>query len=248
MTRPHTAPAGKLGSLPTSGTVVSKNGAPARFDATAQHRRSMIAKVHVAKSQLRMTTDDYRQVLLRITGQQSSADCNQVQLAAVIAEMKRLGFSDKARPRGPRPADHPSARKARAMWISLALLGAIHDPSDRALEAFARRQIGCDRLQWANQALIYKLVEALKAIAERHGWSQSVEGVKPIMVATVLKRRLCAAILTKLRADEIVPDSWSVERAAFEFAGLEIDLINASDDDLDLVARSFGRVLGEVRS
>lgn len=229
-------------------TRLAEKGAPARFDATTQHRRSMIAKVHVAKAQLRMTADDYRQLVLRVTGHDSSAKCDQAQLAALIAEMKRLGFSDQVRSRGPRPADHPSARKARAMWISLGLLGAIHDPSDRALETFARRQVGCDRLQWANQGLVYKLVEALKAIAERHGWSQSIEGVKPIMVATVLKRRLCAAILAKLRADEIVPDSWSVERTAFEFAGLEIDLITASDDDLDLVARSFGRVLGEVRS
>jgi hypothetical protein len=30
----------------------------------------------------------------------------------------------------------------------------------------------CMKMQWANQAQAYKLVEALKAIAERHGWDQ----------------------------------------------------------------------------
>ena len=96
MRRPYTAPAGKLGSPPTGGTVVSKTGAPARFDATAQHRRSMIAKVHVAKAQLRMTSDDYQQVVLRVTGHDSSAKCDQAQLAALIAGKARGHETDLA--------------------------------------------------------------------------------------------------------------------------------------------------------
>mgnify|MGYP000164566239 CR=1 FL=1 len=36
---------------------------PATFDRTSQHRRSMIAKVQVAKTQLGMEEDDYRQII-----------------------------------------------------------------------------------------------------------------------------------------------------------------------------------------
>ncbi|QRY97277.1 regulatory protein GemA [Sphingomonas paucimobilis] len=120
------------------------------------------------------------------------------QLEKLVRAFEAKGFKATARAAGrrgnPAIADHPAARKARAMWISLHLLKAINDPSDRALEAFGRRQLHCDKLQWANQSLVYRLVEALKAIAERHGWDQSVAGLPSNAVAINLKRRLCIAI------------------------------------------------------
>jgi hypothetical protein len=39
------------------------------------------------------------------------------------------------------------------------------------------------KMQWANQAQAYKLIEALKAIAQRNGWDQriaSTHGMKPV--------------------------------------------------------------------
>lgn len=222
--------------------------APALFDRTSQHRRSMLAKVHIAKKELGLADDDYVAVILRETGHLSAADCNQAELEKVLAAFRRQGFTAKARTpvvrRGaPAAADHPAALKARAMWISLGLLGAISDPSEGALESFARRQLGCDRLQWANQQLVYKLVEALKAIAERHGWDQSVAGLPRNAVAINLKRRLCEALLAKLREVDLVPASWNIDRAAFELAGIELQLIFAGPETLDLVARSFGDLL-----
>ena len=83
-----------------------------------------------------------------------------------------MGF--KAADGRPRRAEHAVARKARALWISLFALGAIDNPSERALEHFAKRQLGVDRLQWADQSKGNRLIEALKAIAEREGWDQSV--------------------------------------------------------------------------
>lgn len=222
---------------------------PARFNAADQHRRAMMAKVHVAKKALALADDDYRAVLFRVVGRSSAGDCSQKELEAVVAEFTRLGFTATARPKShtsaARPADHPLARKARAMWISLNLLGAVNDPSEKALEAFARRQLGCQRLQWANQSQGTRLIEALKAIAEREGWNQSTEGLPRNAVALNLKRRLVEALLAKLRAAGIVPEEWNVDRAAFELAGIEIELIFASVETLDLAARTFGRVLAE---
>ncbi len=222
---------------------MSARAAPARFDAGQQHRRAMLAKVHIAKKTLGMIDDDYQAVLLRVAGRDSAGDCTQAELNAVLKEFERLGFSAQARPKGPRPADHPAALKARAMWISLGLLGAIKDSSDKALESFARRQLGCDRLQWANQQQVYKLVEALKAIAERHGWSQSVEGLPRGAVAINLKRRLCEALIGKLWQAGLVPLTWNIDRAAYDLAGIEIELLFAGPETLDLVARAFGAVL-----
>ena len=216
---------------------------PAAFDASQQHRRSMLAKVHMAKKQLRMTDDDYRAVLLRVTSRMSAADCTQAELDRAVKEFERLGFSAQARPRGPRPADHPMAKKAQAMWISLGLLGAITDSSDKALETFARRQLGCARLQWANQSQGTRLIEALCAIAERHGWSQSVKDLPKNAIAINLKRRLCEALMGKLWQAELVPATWDINRAAYDLAGIEIELLFAGPETLDLVARTFGAVL-----
>lgn len=226
---------------------MNDRGVAVRFDGTQAHRRAMIAKVHIAKAQLGLCDDDYAAVLLHETGRVSSKDCSQAELEKVLRAFEARGFSAKARSTGPRPADHPAARKARAMWISLGLLGAIGDTSERALESFARRQLRCDKLQWANQALVYKLIEALKAIAERNGWSQSTEGVRSMAVPIVLKRRLCEALLGKLWEIGLAPADWDIQRAAYEFAGIEIELLFAGPETLDLVARSFGAVLAEKR-
>jgi len=96
-------------------------------------------------------------------------------------------------------ADSPVALKARALWISLHQLGVVRDGSDRALEAFAKRQLKVDRLQWADQSLAYKLIEALKAMAERAGWSQDVSGIAADRVVTVLQDRHYLALVRRFR-------------------------------------------------
>lgn len=220
------------------------SAAAQRVDRPSPHRRAMIAKVHIARQQLGLTEDDYRAVMLRVVGQQSASDCTDRELEQLLGEFQRQGFRSTSRPSGPRPADHPTARKARALWISLHQLGAIDDASETALEAFARRQLGCDRLQWANQQQTYKLVEALKAIAERHGWSQTSAGLRAGAITLVLKRRLVDAILVKLRTLGIVPESWSAERAGFRLTGAsERSLLVLSAEELDELARGLGAKL-----
>ncbi|WP_439471316.1 gp16 family protein [Brevundimonas sp.] len=152
--------------------------------------RAAVVAVQIAKRDLGLDDDTYRDVLERVTGKRSSTSCTDAQLRAVLDEFKAKGWTPKVITGGkpvqgrnlrvhirPAPADHPSAKKARALWISLWNLGEVRESSDAALEAFARRQLGCERLQWADQALSYKLIEALKAMAERAGWSQHISTV-----------------------------------------------------------------------
>lgn len=164
-------------------------GRPATFDKASTHRRAMLAKVHLAKKELRLRDEDYRAVLQRITGHASAGDCTEAQLGQALDEFKRQGWKgasaarprpavvvDNSQDRAPRPtstgADHPAARKARALWISLHQLGVVRDPGEHALEAFARRQLKVEKLQWADQARVYRLIEALKAMAARAKWPQ----------------------------------------------------------------------------
>lgn len=220
---------------------------PATFNPTTQKRRSLLGKVHIAKKLLGLTDDDYRGVLLRITNKMSAADCDEFELVAVIEDLKTKGFKPTfAKGKAvARPADHPSARKARALWISLHQLGAIENVSEAALEGFARRQLGVERLQWANQALMYKLVEALKAIAERNGWSQDLAGVSRVASVFTLKRRLCDAILLKLQEHDLASPCWTLDEAAFRLLGhtSERSSLFWEIGTFDLVAKGLGEKL-----
>ena len=81
--------------------------------------------------------------------------------------------------------------------VSLHQLGVVRDPSEGALESFGRRQLGVDRLQWADEGQAYRLIEALKAMAERAGWDQNTAGLEPAEAVAVLKDRLERLIAAK---------------------------------------------------
>jgi hypothetical protein len=224
----------------------------ATFDVAGKDRRLLIAKIHVAKKEMALVDDDYRQMLLDVTGRASSADCTVPELTQMVEAMKQKGFRPKSSSKG--AADHPFAKKARALWISLYHLNAVHNPSEQALEAFARRQLKCERMQWANQAQCYKLIEALKAIAERHGWEQRVTstfGMKPLPADTalrILKVRLVERIAHLLGERRIVSVNMPLGKIAWHLAGMERDRPVAMWDlgDLDLLAKALGQKLRET--
>lgn len=165
-------------------------------------RQALTAKIHIGAKELGLDEDTRRAVLKKITGHPSSKDCTDAQLIMVLAHYRSLGWSPAGAAKAPaarkapgpksdrNPARHPVAKKARALWISLHQLGAVRDPSERSLEAFGKRQLGVDRLQWADQSQGHRLIEALKAMAERAGWAQDLTGIKPDRQVWTLKARL----------------------------------------------------------
>ncbi|MFA6219614.1 MAG: regulatory protein GemA [Erythrobacter sp.] len=218
---------------------------PAQFPANP-HRRVMLAKIHVAKKYLCLDEDDYRQILLEESGRTSAADCTDAELERVLKRFEALGF--KPLPKagaglGRRPAQHPVARKARAMWISLYHLGAVESASEKALEAFAKRQLKCERLVWADQRQGYKLIEALKAMAARHGWDQ-VDANGNAWTVLKLKERLCEAIVVKLKAAGEIPQDWTLDIAAFRLCGIEIGAEGpVTAEGYDAIAHALGKKL-----
>ena len=202
-----------LATDPSTRSGQAQPARPAKFDRASQHRRAMIAKIQIARKDLAMAEDDYRQILLDETGEVSLKTLDDSQLDKVLARMKRLGFKPIPTARA-HPAAHPMANKARALWISLFHLGVVRNRSEEALEAFARRQLGCDKLVWARQSDAYRLIEALKDMAERNGWSQQGH---PNPVA--LQERLCIAIVRKLHAAGIVAPNWTLNDAAWHLCG-----------------------------
>ena len=213
------------------------------------HRRAMIAKLHIARAQLGMVEDDYVQLLIDHAGVTSSADADDRGLEAALKRMTQLGFrplpSKPARGNAPtaRLADSPSARKARALWISLYQLGAVHSQAESALVAFGKRQLKVEQLQWADQALMYRLIEALKAIGRRHGWDQSLDDVPAKSRLYTLKQRLAVAILAKLKAANVVAAHWDLEKAVEQLSG---ERLVRSVEGFELACVVLGSKLREV--
>jgi len=194
---------------------------PAVFVRSAQHRRAVTAKVHVAKKQLVMNDDDYRQIILDESGQMSLKACSDKQVERVLDRLTALGFKPLPKKGSRAGAQHPMAKKARALWISLHHLGVIENPSEQALEAFAKRQLNCERLVWARQSDAYRLIEALKAMAKRSGWSQQSPATGKRLSTRELQHHLCEVILGRLKAGDAVPADWSIDAAAWRLCGID---------------------------
>lgn len=102
-------------------------------------RRTLIAKVHVAKKQLAMEDGSYRALLTRITGKESAGECTEQQLLDVLAEFARLGFKGKPTAASAEREHMGQVAKIYAIWNDIApLLVVPHDQS--ALRSFVQRQ------------------------------------------------------------------------------------------------------------
>ncbi len=211
---------------------------------TDQRRRGLLAKVHIAKKQLGLADDDYRAIIFQHCNAMSAGDATPEQLEKIVKHFEQRGFTAKAKAvpgrRAPAP-DFPAARKARALWISLHQLGAVRNPSDLALEAFAKRQLKVEFWRWSDQSMSYRLIEALKAMAKRHGWDPG-EGktTKPIAI----KARLTRAILAKLVEAGVADAGWNVSTALFRLCGDETREIDLSID-IEAQVRA-AKLLGDV--
>lgn len=226
--------------------LAAVRAAPAQFPANPR-RRAMLAKIHVAKKSLQLDEDDYRQILLDETGHTSAGTCTEAELERALKRFQALGFKPlpKAGATAPatRPAQHPVAHKARALWISLYHLGAVENPNEKALESFARRQLKCERLVWANQSDGYKLIEALKAMAVRNGWDQ-VDANGNAWTVLKLKERLCEAIVAKLKVAGEIPADWTLDVAAYRLCGIEPGANGpVTAEGYDAIAAALGKKL-----
>lgn len=127
-------------------------------------RTSAIAKVHVAKKQLGLDDETYRAVLRRVTGRDSAADLNEVQLGKVIREFVRLGWTGGDDLRTGRTS---TGRLIRALWRD-----ASREKSETSLRSMIRRVLGLaedvipepDMLSVADAS---KVIEALKKMKRR---------------------------------------------------------------------------------
>lgn len=130
-------------------------------------RARLIRLIHVARRDLGLDEDTYRAIVAQYAeGKTSSSDCSLQEMENILAHLKRAGFKVR-KPTEPRPLDtSDESKKVRALWLLLHRLGAVHDPSEKALSSYVRRQAGVDDLRWAGRKM-YPLIEGLKRWAQR---------------------------------------------------------------------------------
>lgn len=126
-------------------------------------RKARIAKLHIAKAQLKLGDDTYRDILRRITKKESSSACSISELDLLLAEMKRLGFADKQAPL----SSKAYVRMIYGLWKDLKPY--VGDSSRAALRSFVRRQTAAETDQKGVSAPEFltpdegaRVIEALK--------------------------------------------------------------------------------------
>lgn len=127
-------------------------------------RRDLLAMLHIAKKELALDDETYRDLLERVTGRRSARDMSAAELGKCIDELKTRGFRPKRK--APRSSD-PHVRKIWALWRQLGDDGHLRSPDRPALRAFVKRMTGVENPDWLTQAQANTVIEALKAWLER---------------------------------------------------------------------------------
>jgi phage gp16-like protein len=147
---------------------------PRKPSAHDKFRAAEIAKIHIAKAQLELSEDIYRDIIREASRgkTESAADLDWRGRAAVLERFKELGWQPKHRGKAPgklsRPlADDPQSKKIRALWLELHAAGKVRDSSEQALASYVRRMTGVAALQWLRTDQASTVIEALKKWLER---------------------------------------------------------------------------------
>ena len=120
----------------------------------------------IQKRVLVMSDEDYQTMLLVRYGKDSTADLTLDELKALVAHLDdRAGQS--AKPKTSLP--DAQARKIWQQWQSLHQAGEVRDKSERALNAYIKRQTGVESYRWLNRYQASTTIEALKKWQKRVG-------------------------------------------------------------------------------
>lgn len=163
-------------------------------------RFALIRMFQVRRRDAGLDEDGYRDLLEREFGTRSlkALRDDQLQRAVGLFHVKQK-------------ANFPHTRMAKALWISLANLGAV-DRTDAALDTFVKRQTGKDTLAFLTPREANTVTEALKAMCAREGFIVPPPGQDAIAP----RRALLEAQWRKLAAIGAVIRDYYGEAAAEE--------------------------------
>lgn len=144
-------------------------------------RDHRLVKIQIARRDLALEDDDYRDMLERITGKRSSRGLSPAEMDRVLVELRRLGFNPQAmngqRPgrRWRQPEPRADLRLILVLWRLLGEAGAA-GRGRAALNAFIANPKFVDKwgasptdLRFLTIERAQDVIEALKDMCRRHG-------------------------------------------------------------------------------
>lgn len=143
---------------------------------TSDKRKQLIRLIHVAKRELKLSDDAYREALSAATnGKTSSAKMTIKELESVMASLKNAGFKQVLKSRKKRLSPPTSnlkvkeINKIRALWIVMFKQHWLRDGSETALNNYVKRITsklndgeGIANVGWLDSGTAYVVLEALK--------------------------------------------------------------------------------------
>lgn len=141
------------------------------------NRKKVTAQVHIARKQLAMDEDTYRQMIATVTGgKRSCADCSVAELHKIVDHLKERGFKAKPRKRVAQHPGTPHNLNRRPMLQKVeALLAELKAPWSYA-DAITKRQFGIERVAWLQTVEQYTgLIAALDVELEKRSKLEALE-------------------------------------------------------------------------
>lgn len=143
-------------------------------------RHKLIAQIHIARKQLGMDEDTYRQSLQGVAGSASCSAMSVPQLRKVLDSFKQRGFKNRrGRTHSPSsrhlPPDQKTQQdKLRALWIDAHKAGLITDGTETALCHWAGRMtkknhdgVPVESIDWLSGSELNDLIKSLRRWIER---------------------------------------------------------------------------------
>ncbi|KGE77665.1 gp16 family protein [Halomonas salina] len=130
--------------------------------------RGKLAQIHIAKSQLGLSDDEYRAVLARTAGVSSAKQLTNRNVGNVLHEFRRLGWQPKPAKKAGRKSPRPPATRKVVMGKVEALLTHAGRPWAYA-DGMAQRMFQVERVDWLDDDQLQRLMQALIIDNKRHG-------------------------------------------------------------------------------
>lgn len=131
-------------------------------------RSKLIQLIHIAKSQVGLSDEDYRAVLESTAKKSSCSDMAVFELNEVLKAMKKLGFRVKKLETKENEIGWDTSKEQlnyiKGMWELVA-----RDKSDRALYHFIKRITGADHPRFMGAAEAQKVILALRKMMVNAG-------------------------------------------------------------------------------
>ncbi len=134
------------------------------------NRNQKLALIHLAKKKLGLSDDQYRAVLVAVTGVDSSAQLqSERQFDDLMTRFLSLGFSTRRQNKRPTWSDFWRCTSSQRAQIEVLWKRVARSPTPESLRKFVQRMSGIDAPNWLDKTGATKVILALKKLAIQAG-------------------------------------------------------------------------------